>query len=210
MRSAAFAAGFCLLAASALVVHAAEGERVVKEYSEGSISSVDGLAAWQLFYEVASHPRCSNCHVGADNRPMWSGPSYGRTRPHGMNINAGDSRIGAEALPCASCHTTLSAPDDAANAVPHTPPRVAQVWALPPVEAAWFGKSSPEICNQLKDPERNGNRTIAEVAIHLGHDRVLRWAWAPGGNRQPAPHSLDAATDALMKWAAAGTPCPEE
>lgn len=201
------------LAVTASIAGAAEEAgpgRVLNEFPAGSVSTEEGLANWTRFYEVASHPRCSNCHVGPDNRPMWSGPSYGRTRPHGMNVDAGESRIGAEALMCSTCHVTLSKPDPDANAVPHAPPRVAATWALPPAEAEWFGKSSAYICNQLKDPERNGNRTIAEVASHLDHDAVLHWAWNPGGNREPAPHSLQEVMDALMKWAAAGTPCPEE
>ena len=64
-----------------------------------------GTAAWTAVYEVFSHPRCANCHVGPDNVPMWSGSSYGaKPRPHGMNIGAGASRIGAESIPCSSCH----------------------------------------------------------------------------------------------------------
>ncbi len=63
------------------------------------------IATWTPIYEVFSHPRCANCHVGPDNLPMWSGSSYGaKPRPHGMNINAGISRIGAEYIPCSSCH----------------------------------------------------------------------------------------------------------
>ena len=80
-----------------------------------------------------------------------------------MNVNAGESRIGAETLLCSTCHTTLKEPDPAANAIPHAAPKVAMVWQLAPVEAEWFGKSSNYICNQLKDPERNGDRTIREV-----------------------------------------------
>ncbi|MEQ8480305.1 MAG: hypothetical protein RIC18_06590 [Hoeflea sp.] len=184
--------------------------RVINEFEQGSVSTSEGLASWQTFYEVASHPRCSNCHVGADNRPMWSGPSYGETRVHGMNINAGESRIGAETLMCSTCHVTLSESDPDANPVPHAAPRVAAPWLLPPVEAEWFGKSSAYICNQLRDPARNGDRTIREVAAHLDHDQILHWAWNPGGTREPAPHSLQGVMDALMKWSAAGTPCPEE
>lgn len=201
------------LAALTALANAAEPvgtNRVINDFPEGSVSAEEGLANWQKFFEVASHPRCANCHVGADNRPIWSGPSYGRTRPHGMNITAGESRIGSEALVCSTCHTTLAAPDPAANAMPHGAPMVAADWMLAPVEAEWFGKSSSFICNQLKDPERNGERTIREVAGHLDHDLILHWAWAPGGNREPAPHSLQEAMDALMKWAAAGTPCPSE
>ena len=184
--------------------------RVINDFPEGSVSYSEGLQSWQKFYEVASHPRCSNCHAGPDNVPVWSGPSYGETRPHGMNVNAGESRMGAESVLCSTCHITLSAPDETANLTPHTPPKVADLWRLAPVEAEWFGKSSSYICNQLKDPERNGDRTIREVAAHLDHDLILHWAWDPGGNREPAPHSLQETMDALMKWAAAGTPCPVE
>ncbi len=206
----AFAAaiGFC-------TVNIAAGEQVgtnreINDFEIGSISTEDGLANWQKFYEVASHPRCANCHVGPSNIPMWSGASYGETRPHGMNVNAGESRIGAEQLLCSTCHTTLKEAVPEANTVPHAAPRVAAFWQLAPVEAEWFGKSSAYICNQLKDPDRNGGRTIRDVAIHLDHDVILHWAWNPGGDREPAPYSLQESMDFLMKWYAAGTPCPTE
>lgn len=140
---------------------------------------------------------------------MWSGPSYGETRPHGMNVNAGESRIGAETVVCSTCHTTLSESRPDANITPHAAPRVAIAWALAPVEPEWVGKTSTSICEQLKDPERNGGRTIREVAAHLDHDLILHGAWNPGGNREPAPYSLQESMDFLMKWAAVGTPCPE-
>lgn len=206
----ATAVALCGVTVMALAAEEVGTNRVINEYPEGSISREEGLASWQKFYEVASHPRCSNCHVGADHRPMWSGPSYGKTRPHGMNINAGESRIGAEYVVCSTCHTTLSEVDPDANNLAHAAPRVAMEWQLAPVEAEWFGKSSPYICNQLKDPEQNGDRSIREVAAHLDHDLILHWAWNPGGNREPAPHSLQESMDALMKWATAGTPCPVE
>jgi len=203
-------AGLAALTSLAGAAEQVGTNRVINDFPVGSVTVEEGLASWQTFYEVASHPRCANCHVGADNRPMWSGPSYGRTRPHGMNINAGASRIGAETIPCATCHTTTESVGENANATPHAAPRVAMSWQLAPVEAEWFGKSSAYICEQLKDPERNGDRTIREVAAHLDHDLILHWAWTPGGGREPAPHSLQATMDALMKWAAAGTPCPTE
>lgn len=203
-------AGLAALTSLAVAAEQVGTNRVINDFPAGSVTVEEGLASWQTFYEVASHPRCANCHVGADNRPMWSGPSYGRTRPHGMNINAGVSRIGAETIPCATCHTTTESVGENANATPHAAPRVAMSWQLAPVEAEWFGKSSAYICAQLKDPERNGDRTIREVAAHLDHDLILHWAWTPGGGREPAPHSLQATMDALMKWAAAGTPCPTE
>ncbi|KGF70571.1 hypothetical protein LL06_04185 [Hoeflea sp. BAL378] len=173
-------------------------------------STEEGLANWQVFYEVASHPRCANCHTGPDNWPMWSGPSYGEPRRHGMNINAGDSRVGAEALMCSTCHVTLSDAGSEPDPLPHAAPRAATPWMLAPVETEWFGKSSVEICNQIKDPARNGERTIEEVAEHVGEGAFQTWAWNPGGGREPAPHSKTQAIDALLTWAAAGAPCPEE
>ncbi len=166
----------------------------------------EGLAAFDRIYEVASHPRCSNCHVGADNIPMWSGPSYGEARPHGMNVNAGDSRIGAETLPCSTCHAYSERPVD----LPHAAPQVAMTWMLPPPDAAWFGKTSAEICGQLRDPDRNGGRDMMALAEHLGHDLILHWAWTPGGGREPAPYSLQQHIDDLLIWGVAGMPCPED
>lgn len=168
----------------------------------------EGLDAWTRIYEVASHPRCANCHTGESDRPMWSGPSYGVTRPHGMNIQAGDSRIGAEYIQCSTCHTTKDENWDNANQMPHAAPRVAMFWQLAPVEADWFGKSSIEICEQLRDPERNGDRDMIELAEHLDHDLILHWAWNPGGGREPAPYSLQEHIDDILVWGVAGMPCP--
>ena len=171
--------------------------------AEGSVTQPEALAAWDRIYEVASHPRCSNCHVGAENRPMWSGPSYGRTRPHGMNIDAGESRIGAETLLCSTCHAYR----EGGNDMPHAAPQVAMNWQLAPVEAAWFGKSSDEICNQLRDPERNGGRDYLDLASHLDHDLILHWAWSPGGGRESAPYSLQEHINDVLAWGVAGMPC---
>ena len=175
--------------------------------AEGSVSREDGLAAWGRIYEVTSHPRCANCHVGPSDVPMWSGPSYGKTRPHGMNIRAGESRIGAEYVPCQSCHAYNETEGQTGA---HMAPRVAASWQLAPVEADWFGKSAVEICNQLRDPERNGGRTMRDLAEHLHHDVVLHWAWAPGGGRQPAPYSLQDHVDDILAWGTAGFPCEND
>jgi len=184
----------------------AEGAAVISPPAEGSVTRDDGLAAFARIYEVASHPRCANCHVGASDRPMWSGPAYGRTRPHGMNVRAGDSRIGVEYIPCASCHVDDSA-TERGNPAPHEAPRVAAAWALAPAEARWFGKSASEICTQLRDPERNGGRDMLELAAHLDHDLILHWAWNPGGGREPAPYSLQEHVDDILAWGTAGFPC---
>lgn len=185
-------------------------EVLIAPPAEGSISSEQGLDAWSRIYEVTSHPRCANCHTGPSDQPIWSGPSYGTTRPHGMNIRAGESRIGAEYLACSTCHTIKDEDWDNANNVPHAAPRVAMDWSLAPVEAHWFGRTSSQICNQLRDPELNGDRDMQELAEHLGHDLILHWAWSPGGGREPAPYSLQEHIDDLLEWGVAGMPCPSE
>ncbi len=211
-KTAVFAA--VLFTAFPGLLLAAERELKIEPPAEGSVTVEAGLAAFKRIYEVTSHPRCSNCHVGADNIPMWSGPSYGETRNHGMNIHAGESRIGAETILCSACHTTLVEGRAGANDVPHAAPRVALAWQLAPVEFAWFGKSAAEICAQLSDPERNGGRDFLALARHLaedaGHDGFVKWGWEPGGGRQPAPYSLQEHIDDIFAWGAAGQPCPAE
>jgi hypothetical protein len=137
---------------------------------------------------------------------MWSGPSYGNASPHGMNINAGDSRIGAEYLQCSACHAYR----EGVNDVPHAAPQVAMNWQLAPVGAEWFGKTSDEICNQLRDPERNGGRNFNDIANHLDHDLILHWAWNPGKGREPAPYSLQEHVNDILAWGVAGYPCAND
>lgn len=178
---------------------------------DGSITPEQGLEAWGRVYQVTSHPRCANCHVGEDNVPMWSGPSYGKTQPHGMNINAGNSRMGAEAVLCMTCHVTSKD----TNTEPNHAPRYGIPWSLAPVKFQWFGKSSKEICEQLKDPERNGGRAgYMEIAEHLQHDASRNgpvfWGWHPGGNREPAPFTIQDHVNDILAWGVAGMPCPTE
>jgi hypothetical protein len=147
---------FAALFIAASGAQADEIEIVVPE----NVSEAQGLEAWARMYEVVSHPRCSNCHVGQSDRPMWSGPSYGKARVHGMNIQAGESRIGAETLICSTCHVGTTSDQ------PHTPPAVDGDWRLVPVEAAWFGRGAVEICNQLRNPETNGGLSFEQIAGH--------------------------------------------
>lgn len=173
---------------------------------EEPMTSGDGLASWGKIYEVLSHPRCANCHVGEDNRPRWSGAHYGleegEWRFHGMFIHADETRIGAETLMCATCHQQENSP------VPHGPPG-APAWTLAPVEMEWFGKSSAQVCQQIKDPERNGDRSLDEIADHIDHDGLVHWGWAPGLGREPAPYSKEDMVADVVAWANAGAPCPQ-
>jgi hypothetical protein len=163
-----------------------------------------GLEAWRKIHDVFAHPRCANCHVGPDHIPIWSGESYGpKARPHGMNISGGASRKGAELVPCAACHTHYNVP------LPHGAPG-AHNWQLPPVEMQWWGKTSAQICEQIKDPRRNGGRTIAKIAEHVEHDKLVHWGWEPGPGREVPPHAIADVVAYLKQWDTAGAPCPPQ
>jgi hypothetical protein len=161
-----------------------------------------GLTAWDKIYRVFSHPRCANCHVGEDNVPIWSGFNYDPdARPHGMNINAGPTRNGAGSIACNACHTRNN------SLLPHGPPG-AEGWLLAPIPMQWFGKSSAEICAQIKDPTRNGDRTIAKIAEHIEKEPLVLWGWRPGPGREPAPYSAAEVAAFLRDWETAHAPCP--
>lgn len=133
---------------------------------------------------------------------MWSGPSYGPTRAHGMFVG-GDPELllGNAGMMCTTCHMAEN------SAKPHGPPG-AEVWHLPPAEMVWWQKSSSEICEQLKDPARNGGRDLVEIEEHVAEDSLVAWGWNPGPGREPAPYSARETASFIATWAAAGSPCP--
>jgi hypothetical protein len=164
-----------------------------------------GLAEWEKIVAVFSHPRCANCHV-ADDRPRWSGAHYGpEPRVHGFNVQRGADGSGFvnAGLRCTTCHF------DGNSNVLHGPPG-AENWHMAPAGMAWFEQSSAAICAQIKDPARNGGRSLGAVAEHVRDDRLVGWAWQPGPGREPAPGSAEATFEALQRWAAAGSPCPSD
>ena len=210
MKRTGMALALTIVASGATI--AAEGEHglTVTEKEEGSVSREQGLQAWSNIHEVISHPRCANCHTDEVSRPMWSGPEFKEARPHGMNINAGESRTGAETIPCQTCHVTSTLPND----TPHAPPHTGMEWHLAPVEMVWFGVAENEICAQLRDPERNGGRDGAALIEHITHDAevkgLISWGFDPGGGREAAPGSMQQHLDDTINWIAAGMPCPQD
>jgi mono/diheme cytochrome c family protein len=175
----------------------------------GSVSQADGLAAWNRIEAVITHPRCANCHVDEAGIPLWTPAGETKTRPHGMNIHAGISRIGAESIACSTCHVTSALPNPPAPAPPHA----GIDWQLAPVEFLWVGKTGAEICAQLKDPERNGGRDVAGLIEHLRHDASLSGfiprAWEPGEGRSTPPGTFEEHVKDVAEWGAAGQPCPK-
>jgi hypothetical protein len=171
--------------------------------SQVTIDPAVGLPAWEKVFAVFSHPRCANCHV-EDDHPRWSGAHYGpEPRNHAFNVQRGvdGSGFGNAGLRCTTCHFESN------SNVLHGPPG-APNWHLAPAEMVWFGKSSAEICAQIKDPARNGGRTLEAVSAHVRDDKLVGWGWSPGPGREPAPGSAEETFQALEQWRLAGAPCP--
>ena len=151
-----------------------------------------------LFAEAAkvfTHPRCMNCHPAGDR------PRQGDLRrPHQPPVFRGEDGFGLPALRCPVCHQQANVD---AGRVPGDP-----VWHLAPAEMGWESKTVGQICAQIKDPERNGNRSLEEIVHHVGTDHLVGWAWAPGAGRQPAPGTQAQAGALLDEWVKSGAVCP--
>jgi len=145
--------------------------------------------------KVLTHPRCLNCHPAGDR------PHQGELgRMHQPPVERGPDGHGLEAMRCAICH-------QAANFEPGRVPGHPE-WHLAPREMAWEGKTLGEICNQIKDPARNGGRSLDDLVHHIGADTLVGWAWAPGFGRQPAPGTQSAAGALADAWVKTGAACP--
>jgi len=153
-----------------------------------------------LFLEVSrvlTHPRCINCHPNGD--VPHQGMSLALHDPPALR---GPDDHGVVGMECTGCHQDRNL--ELAR-VPGAPK-----WALAPIEMAWVGKTAHAICEQLKDPKRNGGKTLDEIAHHNGHDELVAWGFYPGADREPAPGTqaqLGALTEA---WVKSGAECPPE
>ena len=70
-------------------------------------------------------------------------------------------------------------------AAPHTSIPGHPRWQLAPREMAWEGKTLGEICEQLKDPERNRHRT-PNAARRTSHQRDAPFQMKPIKNHENA------------------------
>ena len=165
-----------------------------------SFSSIGDMAARSaaIFTElgkVLTHPRCLNCHPAGD-RPRQGDMARLPQPP----VERGADGFGLPAMRCPICH--LQANVDTAG-VPGNP-----IWHLAPREMGWEGKTLREICLQIKDPARNGNRSVDALIEHIGEDHLVGWAWSPGYGRQPAPGTQKQAGALVEAWVKTGAECP--
>jgi hypothetical protein len=151
-----------------------------------------------LFAEVGrvlTNPRCVNCHPAGD-RPHQA--DVGRL--HQPPVERGPDGLGLPAMRCPMCHQQANFEP---GRVPGNP-----IWHLAPREMAWEGKTLGDICAQIKDPARNGGRSLEALVEHIGTDHLVGWAWAPGYGRRPAPGTQKEAGALVEAWVKTGAVCP--
>jgi hypothetical protein len=145
--------------------------------------------------KVITHARCINCHPAGDM------PSQGdEAKPHLPAVVRGADGHGAVGMRCNTCHQVE-------NYEPARVPGHPQ-WAVAPLEMAWQGRTLGQICEQLKDPKRNGGKTLAQIHEHMAHDTLVGWAWKPGAARAPAPGTQEQFAALIGAWIDSGAACP--
>jgi hypothetical protein len=185
------------LAILAVTVGAAGAADLLTADSFNSITDRNERAR-ALFSEagkVLQHPRCLNCH------PVGERPTQGNDmHPHQPLVVRGADDHGAIGMRCTTCH-------QGANFEPSGVPGHA-LWHVAPRSMAWQTKTLRQICEQIKDPTRNGGKTLAQIEEHMAHDSLVGWGWMPGGNREPAPGTQAQLGALISAWIASGGACP--
>ncbi len=184
------------LMASYAISQTATNTLAAPEHFE-SIADIEqrSVAYFTELGKVLTHARCVNCHPAGDK------PRQGDlARLHQPPVERGADGHGLPSMRCSNCHQK-------ANFEPGRMPGHPE-WHLAPREMGWEGRTLGQICNQIKDRKRNGNRSLDEIAHHIGTDTLVGWAWAPGSGRQPAPGTQQQAGALVEAWIKTGAVCP--
>ncbi|MEM7497644.1 MAG: Isoquinoline 1-oxidoreductase subunit [Pseudomonadota bacterium] len=190
-----------LIVAVPRLAAAADGQtlRTVADFVDIEDDEARAAALFGEMFKVISHPRCMNCH------PVDARPRQGEDMAlHMPPVVRGEGGFGVAGMRCSTCHGAENASFvGAAGSMPGH-----EHWHLAPASMGWTGMTQGEVCAQLKDPERNGNRTLAEVHEHMAKDGLVGWAWSPGEGRAPAPGDQALLGALTAAWVDAGAHCP--
>jgi hypothetical protein len=184
-----------------LAAAAACGHHAASPATGAPPSKEAGLVAFETVRAVLQHPRCQNCHPAGDT-PLQGDDSH----VHLQNVQRGPEGKGMIGEECTTCHGPANPP---ASYGLHTPPGVPDGWRMPKPEErlVFVGKSAGALCEQVKDPARNGGKDLVALRQHLDTPLVA-WGWEPGTGRAPVPTPRATFLEAWDTWARAGMPCP--
>ena len=157
------------------------------------------VALYGEIHKVLTHPRCINCH------PKDDVPRQGdELAMHQPPVVRGAGGLGAPGMRCTTCHAAENVEyATGEGSLPGHEP-----WHLAPASMGWIGVSAAEICEQIKDPERNGGKSLEELHEHNAHDGLVAWGWDPGEGRTPAPGSQELFGRLTRAWIDTGAHCP--
>lgn len=156
------------------------------------------LALFAEMGRVFTHPRCVNCHPAGDS------PRAGDDMHlHEPPVVRGEDDRGVVGMRCETCHTAGNV-ELGEMSVPGN-----DVWRLAPASMAWEGRSLGDICRQIKDPARNGERDLDALVEHLQEDPLVQWGWTPGAGRAPVPEGQATFHELARAWVDTGAHCPE-
>ena len=193
--AAAMAVVIAGLAVSATRPEPVRGLKPVSEFASIQDKKQRAVALFTEAGKVIRHPRCVNCHPASD-RPLQGEDSH----PHQPLVVRGDDGLGAIGMRCTTCHGPANFDP---GRVPGNP-----TWHVAPIEMAWVGKSLSEICEQIKDPKRNGGKSMEQLVEHMAEDTLVGWGWAPGAEREPAPGTQKEFGELIRAWVESGAACP--
>jgi len=167
-------------------------------------SRKDPAASFETVRAVLQSTRCVNCHPAGD-APLQGDDSH----VHLQNVQRGFEGRGVPGFGCATCHGKANPPDSYGE---HEPPGVATEWHLPPAHTrmVFEGLRSRALCEQLKDPQRNGGKDLPALVHHVSDDPLVLWGWSPGYGRKPVPIAHAEFVSAFKAWADGGAPCPAQ
>jgi len=203
---ASIGAALCSAALTVTVVHGQapdnHGLKAVSAFADIQDPAARSRALFTEAAKVITNPRCMNCHPASDH-PLQGNDQHEHMPPTWR----GESGTGVAGAPCTTCHTEKNVTLFATGATYRSIPGHAR-WGIAPIEMAWQGKSIHQICEQIKDPKRNGGRDLALLQDHIAHDDLVGWAWNPGAGREPAPGTQEQAGQLIQAWIDTGAHCP--
>ncbi len=160
--------------------------------------SAGSVKAFLAAYKVLMSPRCMNCHPKGDV-PLQGDDSH----LHTQGVKRGLDGKGVYALKCANCHQ----PQNSVGI--HMPPGNPN-WHLPPanMKMVFEGRTPRELAAQLKDPKRNGNKSMAQLIDHVTNDKLVLGGWDPGDGRTLPPLSHEEFAQHFKAWIDKGAYLP--
>ncbi len=169
------------------------GLQGVGEFAHIQDRTERSVALFEELGKIILSPRCVNCH-SASERPLQSEQGI----PHQPAVVRGDDGFGAPGLPCSACHGESNF---------RNMPGAAK-WSMPPLEMAWEDRTLGQICEQMKDPARNGGKSQAALIEHIKHDPLVGYGWRPPAQLTPVPGNQALMGELFQAWVDSGAVCP--